>query len=650
MRLCGMRITVCVWLALLVCLQAVPASALQERENQATIMLVPGLAWELINPKSTPNLFRMAESGAAANVVLPLRGGDEAGYLAIGSGSLNPANAGALQETIVRAGGRVATIGQLADGEKAAGYDQLYQQYKNLRETANLLIIQPDDLLSIVAARSRMQPSEFRQKYQERLGEADRLIGKLLNETDIRHLLIVASPVSFADIGIGRKSAGVVLMHGGGVEPRCLLSSNTTRQAGVVSIFDIAPTVLSFLGLPTYLKDGPGQVVGSLPSLSPSPAYLSQQIETAAWLNRYRPIFVKGYVGVTLGVLVMAAAFRLRGKRNPAWLGHLLTDLLAMPAIYLAFPMIGIQPATDTPIKWLSLTGLAWTSLALVKNVLTRWLALCGVTIGLIVLDMLQQGEWMKFSFLGYDLFGGARYYGIGNEYMGVLIGASMLAYFVLRQRYPNRQKRVRIIGAISFVLIVYLLAAPQFGTNAGGALAASIAYGYILTSELQPPLFRKKWAWVCGGTMAVLAGMLLLNGALPAAEQTHIGRAVTLLMQGDFSDLWQMARRKWALNWWLLGVSVWGQLFLAVLLLLVLDVWNPRLFRQPGEARPPITPARPFLVAGLAAFLLNDSGVLAAAGLMLFAAVPMLTATMVRQPVAADARMQDELAEERTS
>ncbi len=29
---------------------------------------------------------------------------------------------------------------------------------------------------------------------------------------------------------------------------------------------------------------------------------------------------------------------------------------------------------------------------------------------------------------LGYDVIGGARFYGIGNEYTGVLLGATVLA------------------------------------------------------------------------------------------------------------------------------------------------------------------------------------------------------------------------------
>lgn len=36
-------------------------------------------------------------------------------------------------------------------------------------------------------------------------------------------------------------------------------------------------------------------------------------------------------------------------------------------------------------------------------------------------------GPLMKRSYLGYDPIIGARYYGIGNEFMGVYIGATLL-------------------------------------------------------------------------------------------------------------------------------------------------------------------------------------------------------------------------------
>ena len=42
--------------------------------------------------------------------------------------------------------------------------------------------------------------------------------------------------------------------------------------------------------------------------------------------------------------------------------------------------------------------------------------------------DLLTGATMIKSSVLGYDPMAGARYYGVGNEYMGVMIGCSILA------------------------------------------------------------------------------------------------------------------------------------------------------------------------------------------------------------------------------
>ena len=60
----------------------------------------------------------------------------------------------------------------------------------------------------------------------------------------------------------------------------------------------------------------------------------------------------------------------------------------------------------------------------------------------------------MKVSMLGYDPIGGSRYYGLGNEYMGVLIGSLVIGCMVLLD-LVEKKKRIR---PLIFVLFNYLL------------------------------------------------------------------------------------------------------------------------------------------------------------------------------------------------
>lgn len=642
----------CLALLLAVFAQTGFAGALRDRENQAILLTLPGLTWDAISPRFTPNLRRMLESGGAANLVLPSHGDDTAGYRAMLSGSRDSADPDALAEAVAASGGRVAAIRREAKDEA------LYREYLSLRERANFLTMEIEELERLASNRKNMALDEFKDRYVAALAEADRFIGNLLNDTDRSRLLIVAAPVSFADMGVGHRSAGVVLMEGGGVAPNSLLASNSTRQTGLVTVYDIAPTVLAHLGLSSGLKNGIGHTIGTVASDGPSVAYLMNRIGNMERVNQYRPYLAKGFALAAFALIL--AALRWRGAGGRVRVAHLLTGITALPAVYLLFPVFGESPPGEAVLKLVSLSAAAWLGLSFLKTVRDRLLAVSVVTLCLTTLDMLRQGRWMKDSVLGYDLLGGARFYGIGNEYAGILIGVSLAAYFILLNRFWHRRQRVKLLGGLSFALITCLLAAPQFGSNAGGALAAAIAYLYVLTGATDRQTLRKKWVRVLGGSLTVLIGMATWHLLPPATEQTHIGRAAGLLLRGEIPEIAEMAARKLALNLRLLAVSPWGGLLLAVGLVLVLNLLRPDRFRQSAftpssfganageEGPPPVACA--FLVAGAAVFLLNDSGVLAAAGLMLYAAVGFLAEETVHGLTAPAAPISDESAGERTS
>ena len=95
-----------------------------------------------------------------------------------------------------------------------------------------------------------------------------------------------------------------------------------------------------------------------------------------------------------------------------------------------------------------------------------------------VIVDGLLGGHLIRQSFLGYDPIIGARYYGIGNEYMGVVIGAVLLMVAAWLEWKRPTGRWVKIGTAFLFVFLVLYFAAPFWGTNAGGALAASAGFG----------------------------------------------------------------------------------------------------------------------------------------------------------------------------
>lgn len=725
----------------------IPAKAGYGEERQVTMILVPGLSWDLITPESAPNLAKMIDQGGAATINLPFNGNDVSGYLALGSGgravfgkegitayqsneqvsldyesapvtgaqlytrntgevpngqivvpdieslkkmgqaSRNTFVPGALGGAVTDTGGRVSVIGNsdLAkevyrpavlvamdrNGQTNGNVDQsllrkdstylygvstewqkLLHAYHAMREQTNLLLVEPGNITRFAAKRTELDPDHAKYLYRKLLAETDQFIGEVANGADSNHLVIVVSPTSFANIGIGAKGAGIVLINGGDIEPGSVLTSNTTRQTGFCTIYDIAPTVLSFLGLPEQLKGGLGQPIGGTSPRSGETSLLTlkNQIQSLSVVNQNRQILVKGFVELMLALTLIGLVVRWVSGRNFRWLERVIVLVMVFPIVFLLLPALG-ETLTVALFwgKFLLLLGFVWAGLSFIQSNRSRLLVISGVTTGLLMVDMLQQGKRMKESVLGFDMLNGARYYGIGNEYMGILVGSSLLFLYLLKNQFPLQKRLTTWGGGLLFAMIVLLLGLPRFGTNSGGALAATLGFLYTWLAAEKMPTVKKKWPWMGIGFLVVLFGMLASHFWLPSMEQTHIGRTAHLLTQGEFSEIMKMITRKWLLNWRLLHVSVWGSLFTAVGVVLLFDAASG-WFKYGRVER--FNFAACSLVSGLALFLLNDSGVLAAAGCMLYSAVSVLglTEKEINEQSMADFVSEDDLSNEGAS
>ena len=61
------------------------------------------------------------------------------------------------------------------------------------------------------------------------------------------------------------------------------------------------------------------------------------------------------------------------------------------------------------------------------------------ITLLALDIDLLTGATMIKSSVLGYDPMAGARYYGVGNEYMGVMIGCAILVSAAIYQAWHHR-------------------------------------------------------------------------------------------------------------------------------------------------------------------------------------------------------------------
>jgi hypothetical protein len=179
------------------------------------------------------------------------------------------------------------------------------------------------------------------------------------------------------------------------------------------------------------------------------------------------------------------------------------------------------------------------------------------------------------------------------------------------------------------------MFAMPRLGADAGGALAAAVGVG-VTFYGFAGGRFTWRRVLVLGGALVALgiAGIALAS-VFGGSTNSHVGRFLGRLAQGDLSFAGTLVLGKLRANGYLLARSPWRSVLVAaVAVLLVLGVrYRPEL-RAAYVAAPDLARGIPGLIAGgLSVLALNDSGVVALATLAPFAVLLVLTLVTIARP-----------------
>jgi len=408
-----------------------------------------------------------------------------------------------------------------------------------------------------------------------------------------RDLLLV---FSLAPSRRSRYELSFICAVGKGIERGGVLTSQTTHQYGVVSILDIPATALKFFGAEPVLPIN-GSPILSVPSRKLNlPRYLFGTGEAARITDGWLRVTVLVSWCVLQAIVFVALAVILLMGQKAKILGEWQVPL----ALLAWFPLIvhlasSGANATMSSLLWRGvgqivlsaifvLVAVAASCNLIPVNPISSAVLLSSL---LFALDALGSGFLSVNTPLGYSLFFGGRYYGLGNVGMGLTLGAIYaLALALDWQRWVTAS--LCFVGAI-------LVGAPFFGANIGGALTGIVI---ALTA-----IFSGRFRW--WHLLVAIAALVVFFGGFSVFELTrpepltHWGRFIRSVAEGGLTSFASMA-------WTKIGISLrafraihWDIAFLAQLFLLSVLWW--RLGWDWKLAT--------LLVGIIAALLFNDSG-----------------------------------------
>jgi hypothetical protein len=396
------------------------------------------------------------------------------------------------------------------------------------------------------------------------------------------------------------------------------LTSDTTRQDGLVANVDVAPTILDFFGIPIpkAMTGNPIRIDGTVDVAHLHELHLDQR--------RIRLPFQLGLVAFisALGLLTIAALVwvRVRGP-VPAWVASGLRFLI-LCGVALMIPLMagGLLPRHT---YWVVVPFVVVSAVALAAIArLARWpgpmgpFAFLGVTaLAFMVVDALFGWRGLRIPLLGGTMFDGARFYGIPNAFLATLLGSSL---FVATLLGPW--------AGTAFLFGAGLFAGfPSLGADLGGSATLFLAAGLWWAFRTRD---RSPAARIVAASIIVLGGLaivVLANRYLPGAP-THIAGFVERTGSG-LAGIWHTftSRLDGAIGQLQDVPAAWIPM-LGLVVVLAAALIRPEPVGS-GFAVAGLTWRDAIIVltlAGMAAFFANDTGVAAAAPVFLYAATAM--------------------------
>ncbi len=508
---------------------------------------------------------------------------------------------------------------------------------------ADFIAVEFGDTSRLNEQRALMLKTVFQTEHEKALRAADLFIGELTRRLPMdRTMLIVTAPQLMKDPERGRDTLVPIVVSGAG---QGILVSDTTRRDGVVANMDVAPTVLSHLGVPIPVEMA-GNVIRTSPAASESVLdSLNQRYSGIYAIRQLRTPFLVAYsILRVLGLaMALAAIFMARRDRplTPALTGAI--------QIYLLFLLAIPLNETNTLVSLGSLFALALVPPTAVflffrKRPFVPLVLITAVTALTIAVDTATGAVLADRSFFGSDIISGGRFYGVGNTLMGVLVAATVFAAASAMELSRSKSKYWLWSATTAILVVAFIVGHQRLGANVGGLIAVTATALIFLHicghSKLKISTITPKLA-----AFALFVPAVLRFDLSDGESISHAGKAMAVIGEQGSSAMFNIIARK-------LEISIRGSfsynmlvavlMVLAILvLMMILDIKRDRRLDRLGGDFGVLS--RGFLVllwCAVIVYAVNDTGSVAAQLILSYLTIPLLYLVLDSPPTEKPAPM----------
>jgi hypothetical protein len=423
------------------------------------------------------------------------------------------------------------------------------------------------------------------------------------------------------------------------------LTSASTRQPAVAAITDLTPSVFTWRGQPipagltgSKIVSGPrGPLAAAIRSMIGQDTANQVYRSVVGWFFLYYAVAEVVFFAV-IAVVFRGGEERTRRRRVAWYTGAAVVGASVPAGTFLA----GLVPWGQFahPAVWLYVLGFGWAALIGACALAGPWRDepfgppgfACAVTLAVIGIDVITGSRLQLGAPFGLSLVEAGRFYGVGNNALGVYAVAAILTAAWAGKAGSSRRARAAAASAVAFGAVI-ASGWPGFGAKVGGTIAMVPAFLVLLAAIGGVKITLRRALLIAVSGLVLVTAFAVLDYLVPSIGPSHLGGFVGQVRHGGAGGTLQ---RKISSNVHSLTETWYTPVvpLVAVVTGLMLG-WPARMRLRTFVAASHLGPLlRPALfavwLAVLLGWLADDSGVsLAAAALPV--ALPLAIALVVR-------------------
>ncbi|MGL6108359.1 hypothetical protein [Romboutsia sp.] len=505
-------------------------------------------------------------------------------------------------------------------------YKKLLQETKKYYNEADVMFIELGDTDRFDLYKEYLNDKSESNMKKEIYKNINTYLEEVFNLAEANdNIYIISTFPSKLDYQNKKRLSPVIKFDGGG---KGLLQSASTRRDGIISNVDIGVDILN-----NYKLEN-DQTVGkrfTYLNKEDNIDFLENEYEKIVTIANVRTNIINSFVIIVLASWVITMVLLIFKEKIPknnkekvfVILKELVKLGMVMPLAFLIAPIFKFTTASGVIFGIILSTIIVYLSGTLLfkKNDTKQMSFYTAITLAIIVIDCLIGTPLMKNGVMSYDAIVGARYYGMGNEYQGIVIGCALFTFTSLLTYNKLPKWMIVVLSLIALIAT----ASPTMGANVGAAISEFVAFLTLIFLIYDIKIDLKKVVIIGIGVVAVIAAFVAID--IVSGSESHLSLFIRQILENGPVTIIETFSRKISMNLKLARTSIWANILIlgtAIIGALAL-IPNIKLNKLATNHSILYKGFIANLIGCGVTLLVNDSGIVSAATAAIYILIPLI-------------------------